>query len=130
MFWATFFQQCMFFRSVIFNKLNFMFSLCIKFRLEAIHPRFKLLCTPCSTDLGMLGQIIHYGKRRENLRWQTWNTKMWNFRNHMQVRGKLIFSHIIQDGLNWDWWLSCFLVDLSSFMSNFVWPSMSYISIL
>lgn len=116
---------------LIFNKLNFMFNLCIKFCLEVIHPRFKFLWTPCSTDLGMLGQIIHYGKRRENLRWQTWNTKMRTFRNHMWVRGKLIFfSHYTQDGLNWDWLLSCFLVGLSSFMSNFVWPSMSYISIL
>ena len=50
----------------------------------------------------MLGQIIHYGKMRGNLNPQTLNTDIATFRDQMQARGKLIFTHIIQDGVNWD----------------------------
>ena len=50
----------------------------------------------------MLGQIIHYGKMRGNLNSQTLNTDMATFTDQMQARGKLIFTHIIQDGVNWD----------------------------
>ena len=57
---------------------------------------------PWSTDPGMLQQIIHYGKMRGNLNSQTLNTDMSTFRDQMQGRDKLIFTHIIQDGVNWD----------------------------
>ena len=59
----------------------------------------------CSTDLGMLGQIIDYGKMGGNLLRQTLNTEMSTFRDQMEARGRLIFTHIIPDSVNWDWWL-------------------------
>ena len=57
---------------------------------------------PCSIDLGMLGLISHYGKMRGNLNPQTLNTDMATFTDQMQARGKLVFTHITQDGVNWD----------------------------
>ena len=87
----------------IFHKLMSKFNLCLKFCLELMDQRCKLLWVPCLTDLGMLGQIIHYSKMRANLLWETWNTTMPIFRDQIRVRIKLIFTHIIQDGVNCDW---------------------------
>ena len=119
--WTIFPAVCLL--PVIFHKLMSNFNLCFKFCLEVIHQTFKFLWMPCSTDLGMLGQMIHYGKMRENLLRQTLNKEMWTFRDQMGARGhtlkkdmwtfrdqmwargKLIFTHIIPDGLNRDWWL-------------------------
>ena len=67
--------------------------------MEVIHQKFKFLCKPCSTDLGMLGQIIHYRKMGRNLIQQTGNTDIPTFRDQMCVRAKLIFTHITQDGV-------------------------------
>ena len=85
------------------------FTLCFKFCLEVIYKRFKFLCTLCATDLGMLGQIIHYGKMGGNLLQHTWNKEMPIVKDQMEVRAKLIFTHIIQDGLNRVSWLSLWL---------------------
>ena len=90
---------------VIFNKLMSKFNLCFKFNLEVIHERLKFLCTPCWSDLGMLGQTIHSRKMGANLLQKTRNTEMWISRDQMRMRAKLIFTHIILDGLNRDWWL-------------------------
>ena len=89
----------------IFNKLMSKLNLCFEFCLEVIQQRLKFFCTPYWTDLGMLRQIIHYGKIRGNILPQTWSTKMPTFRDQMRVRAKVIFTHIIQIGVNWDWWL-------------------------
>ena len=88
---------------VIFQKLMSQLNLCFKFCLEVIDQIFKLLWMPCSTDLGMLGQIIHYGKMRPNLLQETWNTTMPIFRDQIWVTSKLVFTHIIQDSVNGDW---------------------------
>ena len=101
--WTIFPAVCVL--PVVFHKLMSKFNLCFKFCVEVIHQRFKFLWMPWSTDLGMLGQIIHYGKMRGNLLRQTLNKEMWTFRDQMGARAKLIFTDIIQDGLNLDWWL-------------------------
>ena len=98
-----FFKVCVL--PVIFNKLLSKFNLCFKFCLKVIHQRLKFLRLPCWSHLGMLGQTIHYGKMGANLFQQTRNTEMRIFRDQMRMRAKLIFTHIIQDGLNRDWWL-------------------------
>ena len=91
---------------VIFNRVMSKFNLCFKFCLEVIHQRLKFLCMPCSTDLGMLGQIIHYRKMRANLLWETWNTTMPILRDQIRVRTKFIVTQIIQEGVNCDCRLS------------------------
>ena len=97
-----FFQQCVFFPTS-FTKLMSKFNLCLKFCLELMDQRCKFLWVPCLTDLGMLGQIIHYSKMRANLLWETWNTTMPIFRDQIRVRTNLIFTHIIPEGVNCDW---------------------------
>ena len=101
--WIIFQAVCVL--PVVFQKLMSKFNLCFKFCLQVIGKRFKFLWMPWWSDLGMLGQTIQYGKMRANLLQQTWNTEMRIFRDQMRMRAKLIFTHIIADGLNWDWWL-------------------------
>ena len=87
--WTIFPAVCVL--PVVFQKLMSKSNLCFKFCLGVIHQRFKFLWMPCSTNL---------------LR-ETWNTTMPVFTDQILVRTKLIFTHIIQDGVNcvWGLWL-------------------------
>ena len=99
--WTIFPAVCVL--PVVFQKLMSKSNLCFKFCLGVIHQRLKFLRMPCSTDLGMLGQIIHSGKMRANLLRETWNTTMPILRDQIRVGTNLIFTHIIPEGVNCDW---------------------------